>query len=131
MSDEPKAKRQIGPMLFTERRIKPRGDKPGAVKFDDLGNAQYQWKDRSMLEDGEEADTRRLRALSLANLVVVDDDPPPDQKMAPTNKHGVRLGYNPYESGRLERTQRRKPRDLRALSKWIETKKKLSRPESD
>ncbi len=125
MSNESKSKRQIGQILFTERRVKPHREKPGAVGFDELGNAQYQWKDDRMLEESAAGDSRRLRALGLANLVLVDDDPPPDLKIAPLNKKGARLGYNPYESGRLEGTARKKPVDLRALSKWIETKKNL------
>jgi hypothetical protein len=106
-------------LLFVDRRKRPRPDKPGAIGFDDLGNAQYQWQDKRMLDDSDAAESRRLRALSLANLVLVDDEPPPDITIAPLNKHGMRLGYNPYESGRLEKTQRNKQIDLRALSDWI------------
>jgi hypothetical protein len=102
--------------------------KPGSVIFDDLGNAQYQWHDQDLLEDGEEGDTRRHRALAFANLVLVDDDPPPDRKIIATNKRGLQQGYNPYDSGRLEKLARRKPRDLRALSKWIEARNRPATP---
>lgn len=93
-----------------------------------------------MLEDGVDADTRRQRALSIANLVLVDDEPPPDLKTITTNKRGLTLGYNPYDSGRLAKEKYKKPRDLRALSQWIEAQKKaasnqdsdqVSDPESD
>ena len=79
-----------------------------------------------MLEDGTDADTRRQRALSVANLVLVDDEPPPDLKTIATNKKGLRLGYNPYDSGRLAKDKYKKPRDLRALSQWIEAQKKAA-----
>ncbi len=113
---------------FVERRH-IRHETPGNVAFDELGNAKYQWKDDRMLEDGQEGDTRRQRALSVAALGLVDDAPPPDIKTATANKVGLRLGYNPYDSGRLEKQQYKKTRDLRALSKWIESQRK--RPEFD
>jgi hypothetical protein len=113
---------EVGQFGFVERRARRR-EKPGTVAFDDLGNAQYQWCDDRLLEDGTEGDTRRQRALSVANLVLVDDEPPPDQKSIAPNRKGLRVGYNPYDSGRLEKQQWKKPRDLRALSKWIESQR--------
>ncbi len=108
---------------FSERRTSPQRGKPGDVGFDDQGNALYQWKDDRMLEEGNDADSRRQRALSVANLVLVDDEPPPDLKTITTNKRGLRVGYNPYDSGRLNKEKWKKPRDLRALSKWIESQR--------
>jgi hypothetical protein len=108
---------------YNERRTAPKRGKPGDIGFDDLGNARYQWKDDRMLEDSEDGEKRRQRALAIANLTIVDDEPPPDSKVIPTNTKGVRLGYNPYDSGRLAKEKWKKPRDLRALSKWIEAQK--------
>ena len=108
---------------YAERRLNSRSTKPGTIGFDELGNAQYQWQDENLLEDGEVGDSRRHRSLSIANLVLVDDEPPPDLKTITNNKNGLRLGYNPYDSGKLAKNQRKKPRDLRALSKWIEAKR--------
>jgi hypothetical protein len=118
---------------FAERRTTPARGKPGDVGFDALGNALYQWKDDRMLEEGEEASSRRQRALSIANLVLVDDEPPPDIKTITANKKGLRVGYNPYDSGRLKKEAWKKPRDLRALSQWIEAQKRAGakEPESD
>jgi hypothetical protein len=113
---------------FAERRHSRR-ETPGRVAFDELGNAKYQWKDDALLADGAEGDTRRQRALSVSALGLVDDEPPPDVKTVTANKVGLRLGYNPYDSGRLEKQQYKKSRDLRALSKWIESQRK--RPEFD
>jgi hypothetical protein len=111
------------PILFLDRRKHPRDEKPGEIGFDELGNARYQWQDKRMLDESDAGESRRLRALSLANLVLVDDEPPPDITVVPLNKHGIRLGYNPYDSGRLEKTQRDKQIDLRALSDWIKARK--------
>jgi hypothetical protein len=108
---------------FTERRVSPQRGKPGAVAFDDRGNAQYAWRDERMMADGEDAETRRLRSLAVANLVLVDDDTPVEGKKVSLNKIGVRVGYNPYDSGLLQKRYK-KTRDLRALSKWIETRNK-------
>jgi hypothetical protein len=116
---------------YAERRTSPRREKPGTIGFDELGNAQFQWNDERLLEDGDEADTRRQRSLSIANLVLVDDEPPPDTKTISTNKNGLRVGYNPYDSGRLPKQQWKKPKDLRALSKWIEAQKRATDSGSD
>ena len=116
---------------FAERRSSPRRDRPGAVAFDDRGNAQYAWRDERMMEDGGDADTRRLRALSVANLVLVDDEPPPLGKKVALNKSGVRVGYNPYDSGLIKKDTRKKPRNLRALSKWIEMQNKPAVQDGD
>ena len=127
MKANSKGKIELADLGFAERRTSPARGKPGDVGFDDLGNALYQWKDERMLEDGDDADTRRQRALSIANLVLVDDEPPPDLKTIATNNKGLRLGYNPYDSGRLAKDKYKKPRDLRALSQWIEAQKKAAK----
>jgi len=41
------------------------------------------------------------------------------------NPGGLKKGYDPYDSGMLLKKQWKKKKDLRALSKWIEQKKKL------
>ena len=124
MSDETRSKVNPEKFGFAERRSSPKREQPGKLAFDDRGNAQYAWQDDRMLEDGEDAESRRLRALAIANLVLVDDEPPPDRKVVELNKKGVRQGYNPYESGMLKKDSYKKPKDLRALSKWIEMQNK-------
>ncbi len=123
MSDEIRSKVNPEKFGFAERRASPKREQPGKLAFDDRGNAQYEWRDDRMLEDGEDADTRRARALSVANLVLVDDEPPPDKKAVSLNQKGVRQGYNPYDSGILKK-EHKKSRDLRALSKWIQMQNK-------
>ena len=105
------------------RRVKHKTDRPDTIGFDELGNAQFQWHDSELMEESVEADLRRHKALSVANLVLVDDEPAQNQTFVPLNKHGLRLGYNPYDSGRLEKTATNKRVDLRELSKWIEARR--------
>lgn len=63
---------------------------------------------------------------NVGNLKLVDDDF--DVSRTTVNASGKQSGYNPYESGYLSRKQQseadKKPTDLRALSKWIEQKRK-------
>lgn len=99
-------------------------EKPGKVGFDELGNAKYEWHDDKLNEDSETGERARRKALSHAGLSLVDDEPPANAPIRP-NPKGLRVGYNPYESGMLTNKERKPKRDLQALSKWIETKKKL------
>lgn len=115
-------------------RLRPRSgkaearDRPGEIAFDDRGNAVYQWKNRDLTGDSEQADELRREALKYEGLAIVDDEPPPEG-MIRANPKGARLGYNPYESGMLEKKARKPKTDLRELSRWIEMKRKLERNE--
>jgi hypothetical protein len=111
-------------------RLRPRSipktdeGKPGRIGFDDRGNAVYEWKDERFEEDGEKAERARRRALAHPGLTMVEDDPNPNEPIR-INPKGLRVGYNPYESGLLKKKEWRRKKDLRQLSKWIETKKKI------
>jgi hypothetical protein len=111
-------------------RIRPRtverasAGKPGQIAFDDRGNAVYEWKDDLLIEDSENGERARRRALAHPGLSLMDDEPPANAPIR-HNAKGLRVGYNPYESGLLPKKELKKKRDLRELSKWIETKKKL------
>ena len=62
---------------------------------------------------------------------MVDDEPPANAPIR-NNRKGLRLGYNPYESGLLPKKQQQKKRDLRELSKWLEIEaqaRRARRPE--
>lgn len=90
------------------------GGSSGSVRFDDRGNAIWQWSEEAPAADG-------LQAL-VEDLVVAED---PFVQNQPVNEKGLAYGYNPYQSGVLytgER-ERRPKRDLRELSKWIAMKK--------
>ena len=129
MSDELKDQlRKLG------LRVRPRTtektqqqDKAGKVGFDDRGNAVFEWSTDTLAQDGESADRARSKALSYHGLSLVDDEPP---KNAPIqqNPKGLRVGYNPYESGMLaKKDNKKKKTDLRELSKWVEQKRKLQK----
>lgn len=102
--------------------------KAGKIGFDDRGNAQFEWNNDRLNEDGELAERLRKKALAHPGLSLVDDEPPANAPVRP-NPKGLKQGYNPYESGMLTRKESRPRRDLRELSKWIEAKKKAD--ESD
>jgi hypothetical protein len=116
--------RKLG-LRLRPRKI-PRTDegKPGRIAFDDRGNAVYEWKDERFEEDGEQAERARRRALAHPGLTVVEEDPNPNEPIR-INPKGLRVGYNPYESGLLKKKEWKPKKDLRQLSKWIETKKKV------
>jgi hypothetical protein len=117
-------------------RVRPRTvapadpEKPGHVAFDDRGNAVYEWNRPDLAEDSEEAERARRQALTYANLSLVEEEPAPNAPIR-NNIKGARIGYNPYESGLLSKRATGKKRDLRELSKWIETKKKLEEGTGD
>lgn len=110
-------------------RLRPRvvePNQPGRIAFDERGNAVYEWNEDRLSADGEEAERARRKALDHPGLSMVEEE---QQTNAPiqNNAKGLRLGYNPYESGLLPRKAAPKKRDLRELSKWLEMKKRLSR----
>lgn len=117
--------RKLG--LRVRRRPEPvvRENQPGHIAFDDRGNAVYEWNDQRLEEEGEDGERARRRALSHPGLALVDDEPNPNDPIR-NNPKGLRVGYNPYESGLLQKKEKRPKRDLRELSKWIEMKKKVN-----
>ena len=96
---------------------------PGQLVEDDLGNITWQWANDEVLQADDTAGAiERLRALVDPNLGLDDSDPAPH---GIENPLGLKKGYNPYESGALLKTERKKKKDLREFSKWIEQKRKL------
>jgi len=93
------------------RRPSPVED-AGGVEFDERGNAV--WVPRP----GVDQDAALRRLLTHPSLAIVPDAPRPQSKAAP-NPSGLRGGYDPYESGTLEKKQRHARKDLRRLSEWI------------
>lgn len=117
--------RKLG--LRVRRRPEPveRDNQPGHIAFDDRGNAVYEWNDRRLEEEGEDGERARRRALAHPGLSMMEDEPNPNDPIR-NNPKGLRVGYNPYESGLLAKKERKPKRDLRELSKWIEMKKKVN-----
>jgi hypothetical protein len=99
----------------------PNADKAGKINFDDRGNAFFEWRDDLVDEDGDAAQRRRDIALDNPGLSLVNDGMPRVTDLAPRD---CRSGYNPYESGVLDRKSDARKRDLRELSKWIEARRK-------
>jgi hypothetical protein len=118
--------RRLGLRLRPRSEPKNETSKPGKIAFDDLGNAIYEWKDRCFEEDSESGERARRRALAHPGLAVVEEEPNPNDPVR-INPKGLRVGYNPYESGLLKKKDEwKRKRDLRELSKWIELKKKVT-----
>jgi hypothetical protein len=132
LSDELKDQlRKLGLRVRPRTTEKSTQPKPGRIAFDDRGNAVYEWNQDSLAGDGEHADRARNRALQHHGLALVDDEPP---KNAPIqqNPKGLRVGYDPYESGVLaKKGQRQKKKDLRELSKWVGMQRKLKEQSDD
>jgi hypothetical protein len=115
-------------------RLRPRSvepQQPGRIAFDDRGNAIYAWNEAQLSLDGEEGERARRQALDNPGLAMIEDEPVANAPIQ-NNAKGLRLGYNPYESGLLPQKQvPKKKTDLRELSKWLEMKKRLESNRSD
>jgi hypothetical protein len=95
---------------------------PGQLGHDDRGNVTWQWKqDQDLLAEDTIGAAARVRALLDPNLDLQDEEPNPND---PRNPKGLTEGYDPYRSGLLVKKEWKKKRDLRALSEWVEVKKK-------
>lgn len=103
---------------------KPEQERPGKIAFDERGNALFEWGDDRLNADGDTGERLRSKALEHHGLSVMEDEPAPNAPIR-TNPKGLRVGYNPYESGVLAKKEWKRKRDLSELSKWIEAKKKL------
>jgi hypothetical protein len=118
MVDETKRKPPGNP---ARKRPPTQPVEPGRVTEDDRGNMTWEWaRDEALQADDTAGAIDRLQALVDPTLVVVDDDAPKSLKH---NPKGLKAGYNPYDSGALGKTERKKKMNLRELSKWIETKR--------
>lgn len=96
---------------------------PAKIHFDDRGNAVYEWQDPRLTQDNKQAERLRARALNYEGLSLVDNEPANEPTIR--NEAGLRLGYNPYESGMLAGKQSNKRRSMQELSAWIEMKRRL------
>ena len=108
------------PSTATVRPVTAR-QTPGHVRHDDRGNAIWEFGDSSTSADRDPGRTTQpLRILEIPGLSLADDAPTPVQT-ARANPHGVVKGYDPYDSGRLDRKKKDAPvkKDLRKLSEWI------------
>jgi hypothetical protein len=105
----------------------------GRVKFDDRGNAIWEWALKTGVF-GLEASTSRLKKLEHPALSLEEDTPPPSPLVKP-NPKGVAQGYSPYDSGVLAKSKSGPPpprkKDLRRLSEWFQLRKQASDNKDD
>jgi hypothetical protein len=85
-------------------------DISGRVKFDDRGNAVWEWA---------------MRQLEHAGLSIAEDAPTPIDTARP-NPLGTVKGYDPYDSGKLGKGAARRKKDLRRLSEVLKLKKQAA-----
>jgi hypothetical protein len=105
----------------------------GRVKFDDRGNAVWEWAVATG-SFATDVSTSRLKKLENHTLSLADDAPPPTANgIAKPNPKGVAQGYSPYDSGLLAKTDRptAKKKDLRRLGEFIKLRDQANRNKQD
>ena len=108
------------------QRDGPRDGKgTGRVKFDDRGNAVWEWSLATGAFGGE-VSTQRLQKLAHPALSIADDAPTPLDTVRP-NPLGTKKGYDPYDSGKLgKRPEAPRKKDLRRLGELLKLKKQAA-----
>ncbi len=98
------------------------GDKStGRVKFDERGNAVWEWQVTTGAF-ATEVSTQRLQRLEHPALSIADDAPTPFETVR-SNPLGTKKGYDPYDSGRLGKKPAPAKKDLRRLSESLKLKR--------
>ena len=112
--------------------VSPQGGKDaGHLGMDDRGNVTWQWSsDVDQLPEDTLGATERIRALVDPDLAIRDDETDPSTPGESIPK-GLKTGYNPYSSGALGKKSRKKKKDLRELSKWVELRKNTAGNKGD
>ncbi len=114
------------PKPSTPRAKDEPASEPGHLGVDDRGNVTWEWADDEALQaDDTFGATTRLKALSDPSLQLSEDDGPTSAKEP--NPKKLKTGYNPYDSGALGKVGRKKSKNLRELSKWIELRRKMEK----
>jgi hypothetical protein len=103
----------------------------GRVKFDDRGNAVWEWSVATGAF-GREVSTERMQRLEHPALSLADDAPTPNETVR-ANPLGTKKGYDPYDSGKLGKKAPgpAKKTDLRRLSEVIKLKKQAANNKDD
>ena len=103
----------------------------GRVKFDDRGNAIWEWSVATGAF-GREVSTARLHKLEHPALSLADDDAPSPLDAVRANPLGTKKGYDPYDSGKLGKTAAApRKKDLRRLSEFFKLKKQAAGNKDD
>jgi hypothetical protein len=96
----------------------------GRVKFDERGNAVWEWAVTTG-SFGAEGSAQPLKRLDNPALSLADDAPTPFDTVKP-NPLGTVKGYNPYDSGKLAKAGVPRKKDLRKLSEWLRLRKQFN-----
>ncbi len=86
----------------------------GRVTHDERGNAVWSW--------GNEIEPDF--AVDATDLAVLPD--PVNARGPMIGRSAMNTGFNPYQSGLVQREERAPRRDLRELSRWIEQRNKTA-----
>jgi len=102
----------------------------GRVQFDDRGNAIWEWSVATG-KFGREVSSERLRSLEHPALSLTEEAPKPMGHVKP-NPQGTVKGYNPYDSGKLDKKpEAARKKDLHRLSEWLKLKKQAGNRDDD
>ena len=124
-NDKPKTSSPPAPSRPAEpssKRDAGGGKSTGRVKFDERGNAVWEWQ-LATGHFGAEVSTQRLQKLEHPALSIAADDAPTPFETVRANPLGTKKGYDPYDSGKLGKKPPPAKKDLRKLSEWLKLKK--------
>jgi hypothetical protein len=130
--ENPKAKPDAGDGSgdpLPKREAPVTSNNTGRVKFDDRGNAIWEWAVTTG-EFGTEVSTQQLKKLENPTLSLADDAPTPIDAVK-RNPKGAAHGYSPYDSGVLAKTKAAPKKDLRRLSEWLKLRKQADNNNPD
>jgi hypothetical protein len=118
---------ELGADEPTEPSFDRGGVGTGRVKFDDRGNAVWEWA-VSTGAFGNELSPERLQKLEHPALSIIDE-PKPASETVRANPLGAKKGYDPYDSGKLGKAAAapRKKKDLRRLGEFLKLKKQAAK----
>jgi hypothetical protein len=105
------------------------GKGTGRVKFDDRGNAIWEWSTGTGAF-GRDVSTARLQKLEHPALSLTDDAPTSLDTVR-ANPLGTKKGYDPYDSGRLAKGPAPRKTDLRRLSEVMKLKRQFAENKDD
>jgi hypothetical protein len=129
-SDKPDAATGKSPARNEDADVDARSNgRTGRVKFDDRGNAIWEWSIATGAFGGEVSE-ERLQRLEHPALSLADDAPTPMETVR-ANPLGTKKGYNPYDSGKLGKPPAPRKTDLRRLSEVIKLKRQAAANKDD